>query len=112
MFETMLENPLLIPSLVGALVVLHLVVVILVLRLSARVARLSRLLALPGRPAGMPGTEAADRRESHDDRNKWFAAFLAEDPARGELPKKEQFAAFRRWREEKGLNWKNPGDPA
>lgn len=36
-----------------------------------------------------------------------FEAFLAEDPERRKLPKSEQFAAYRRWRQEKGLNWSN-----
>ena len=34
-----------------------------------------------------------------------YDAFLAEDPSRRELPKAEQFAAYRKWRREKGLNW-------
>jgi hypothetical protein len=36
-----------------------------------------------------------------------FEAFLAEDPARRKLPKGEQFAAYRRWRQENGMNWTN-----
>jgi hypothetical protein len=102
----MLENPLLIPYLLGALVVLQLFVLVMLLRLSGRVSRLFQLIASPVPPAAR---ELADRREaSAADQKKWFASFLAEDPARGQLPKKEQFAAFRRWREEKGMNWKNP----
>lgn len=34
-----------------------------------------------------------------------FETFLNEDPARRLLPKAEQFAAYRKWRQEKGLNW-------
>jgi len=37
-----------------------------------------------------------------------FEAFLTEDPARQMLPKGEQFKAYRRWRQEKGLNWSKP----
>lgn len=36
-----------------------------------------------------------------------FELFLNEDPARRDLPKGEQFSAFRRWRQEKGMNWSN-----
>jgi len=36
-----------------------------------------------------------------------FEAFLREDPAHRELPKREQFAAYRRWRHERGMNWSN-----
>ena len=34
-----------------------------------------------------------------------FLVFLSEDSQRRQLPKREQFAAFRAWRKEKGLNW-------
>lgn len=36
-----------------------------------------------------------------------FEEFLNEDPARKGLSKSEQFAEYRRWRQEKGLNWSN-----
>jgi hypothetical protein len=35
-----------------------------------------------------------------------FEEFLNEDPTRQSLSKKEQFAAYRDWRSQKGLNWK------
>jgi hypothetical protein len=37
-----------------------------------------------------------------------FEAFLEEDPARRNLPKNEQFKAYRKWRQEKGYNWSAP----
>jgi hypothetical protein len=36
-----------------------------------------------------------------------FETFLKEDPARRKLPKGEQFAEYRRWRQENGMNWSN-----
>lgn len=36
-----------------------------------------------------------------------FETFLGEDPTRRTLPKSEQFAAYRRWRQQHGLNWSN-----
>ncbi len=36
-----------------------------------------------------------------------FETFLREDPSRRKLPKAEQFAAYRKWRQENGLNWTN-----
>lgn len=36
-----------------------------------------------------------------------FETFLKEDPSRRKLPKGEQFAAYRKWRQENGLNWSN-----
>jgi hypothetical protein len=104
----MLENPLFIPVLLGALVVLQLFVIVLLVRISGRVSRLSRM---PAPLVASTGRDLADRKESNADQKKWFALFLAEDPERARLPKKEQFAAFRRWREEKGMNWKSPAEP-
>jgi hypothetical protein len=78
---------------------------VLVLGVSRRLARLERRLA-----------GDADRQESADaaaapveyPAGGAFEAFLDEDPARRELPKGEQFAAYRRWRHERGMNWSNP----
>jgi len=36
-----------------------------------------------------------------------FEAFLNEDPSRRGLTKGEQFAAFRQWRQQNGMNWSN-----
>lgn len=38
-----------------------------------------------------------------------FESFLKEDPSRMQLTKSEQFAAYRQWRKNKGLNWKTSG---
>jgi hypothetical protein len=37
-----------------------------------------------------------------------FDSFLEEDPSRRTLSKSEQFAAYRRWRKDKGLSWSRP----
>jgi hypothetical protein len=37
-----------------------------------------------------------------------FAEFLAEDPQRRNLPKREQAESYRRWRRNRGLNWSAP----
>lgn len=101
----MLENPLLVPGLLGALVVLQLLVLVVLSRLSGRISRLARSNPAPPRPEGR---DAASPKEAAGESNRWFERFLEEDPARRDLPKKEQFAAFRRWRDEQGLNWKSP----
>lgn len=36
-----------------------------------------------------------------------FEAFLSEDPSRRALTKGEQSAAYRKWRQQKGMNWSN-----
>jgi hypothetical protein len=71
------------------------------LRISSRLARIERLLRHQ-----TPDVEAAAAR--HDESRRLspeFEQFLTEEPARRELPKSEQFAAYRRWRKERGLSW-------
>lgn len=57
--------------------------------------------------------QQAERKESAahvaeaEAKESAYHAFLAEDPQRLGLPKSEQFAAFREWRREKGMNWSN-----
>jgi len=36
-----------------------------------------------------------------------FEAFLNQDPSRRGLSKAEQFAAYRQWRQQNGMNWSN-----
>jgi hypothetical protein len=36
-----------------------------------------------------------------------FELFLSEEPGRRDLPKAEQFSAYRLWRQKKGMNWSN-----
>lgn len=73
---------------------------------SSRLGRIERLLAQKTDPAG---TEAAvETREAVDRRPGGpFDTFLAEDSARKLLSKKEQSAAYRKWRQERGMNWSN-----
>jgi hypothetical protein len=37
-----------------------------------------------------------------------FETFLNEDPTRLQLTKSEQFSAYRKWRQDKGMNWSPP----
>ena len=97
------EEPWFLPTAFGAVVFLQLVLLIAVLRLSSRVSRLFHLIS-PQAPA--VSHELAEQKEATSEQKNLFAEFLAEDPSRKELPKKEQFSEFRRWRDEKGLNWK------
>jgi hypothetical protein len=81
--------------------------------LSGRVARLER--ALTSAREQPPEREFLPERESREETtvasSGAFEIFLEENPARRNLPKNEQFTAFRRWRAEKGLNWRAPADP-
>lgn len=54
--------------------------------------------------------ESLDERKSEVKESKQlFQSFLEEDPSRKELPKKEQFEEFRKWRSATGLNWVSTG---
>ena len=72
--------------------------------LAARLRRISRdlksLLPEPS-PAGFPKESGPSE----------FERWLVDDPARRALPKKEQFAAYRRWRSERGLTWNSSPGP-
>ncbi|MEK7950602.1 hypothetical protein [Luteolibacter soli] len=105
----MIDEPWFLPTAFGTVVFLQLVLLIAVLRLSGRVSQLFRMVAPPTQ-ASAAVQELADRKEATGEQKKWFAEFLAEDPSRRELPKKEQFAQFRQWRDQKGLNWKGPAE--
>ncbi len=107
---SLFESPLFVPSLAGVILVLQLVLLAMVASLSGKVARLARRdTAVPAAP---PAGELAEVKEANAEQKQLFAVFLEEDPSRSGLSKKEQFAAFRRWRDEKGLNWKKPADSA
>ncbi len=52
--------------------------------------------------AAVSGSVSSSKKISH---RADFLSFLSEDPQRRNLPKREQFAAYRKWRKEKGLSW-------
>ena len=97
-----------VPALLGGLFFFQILLLFAVMALAGKVARLARMLASRD-AAPAAGPELAQKKEENSEQKKQFAKFLEEDPARRELPKKEQFAEFRKWRDEKGLNWK-PGE--
>lgn len=67
----------------------------------ARLRRIERRLASGNAPASGLQRVKSDSKEGQRLFDKW----LDEDPSRRELPKKEQFAGFRQWRAEQGMNW-------
>lgn len=87
---------------------LLLVLILVVLRISGRMERIEQLLE--DRPAGSPAPSLelvgrSDPAQGTEAQRKEFEEFLAEDESRRELPKKEQFAAYRAWRKDRGLTW-------
>jgi hypothetical protein len=95
------EMPLL-PYLLWIAVGMMVVLVFLVLGMLARLRRIERMLmSRDSRPEDAPPNHF--NADSHA--GGAFEMFLNEDPERRNLPKGEQFAAYRQWRQEKGLNW-------
>lgn len=88
---------------------LLLILVLVALRISGRVARIERLMAREASGEAEPPLEVAggrsDPAQGSEAQRKEFEQFLKEDESRCKLPKKEQFAAFRAWRKERGLTW-------
>ena len=66
-------------------------------RLEARIEKLQKSHDI--KPQSEVGSAEAEAQPSA------FDQFLAEDPERLVLSKSEQFAAYREWRKEKGMNW-------
>lgn len=73
----------------------------------ARLRRIERRLA---EPPSSTEPELQRVKSSGGEGGRHFEQWLDQDPARRDLPKKEQFAGFRKWRAEQGMNW-SPGDP-
>jgi hypothetical protein len=92
------------------LILLYTAVALLVLLLGMAIGirrRLSRIESRMLEPAGRHGDAESALSHAETSAGGAFEAFLNEDPARRNLPKGEQFAEYRRWRQEKGLNWSN-----
>lgn len=93
----------LISSCAGLLVL----VLLLIFQISGRLSRMERLLS-ENSSEGEPFESAPTSAETLS--GGAFEAFLSEDPSRRQLIKGEQFSAYRRWRQENGLNWSNSSD--
>ena len=96
------ETDSIIPILLITAISLLVLLGLLCWRISRRLTRIERLLAdgMSSAHSDAPAPSAAETATGGA-----FEAFLNEDPARRLLTKSEQFAAYRKWRQEKGLNW-------
>jgi len=87
---------------------LVLVTFLLIFRVSMRLGRIERLLTGNNKAqADRTEGEEAPPATAETSPGGAFEAFLGEDPSRRELTKNEQFAAYRQWRHENGMNWSN-----
>lgn len=83
---------------------LSVLLLLLAFRILARLATLEqRIISIAS--AQEEGGQAPSSAETSQ--GGAFESFLNEDPSRRDLIKSEQFAAYRRWRQENGLNWSN-----
>jgi hypothetical protein len=99
MSEPQLAIPL-ISTCIGLLVL----VLLLLWRIQARLARIeSQIMSASTRGAARDSAPSAAETSA----GGAFETFLSEDPARRAMSKSEQFAAYRDWRQQNGLNWSN-----
>lgn len=82
--------------------VLGLLTVALIVRISSRLSALERRL---GGQSITPEATGETPSIAETSAGGAFELFLSEDPSRRELSKGEQFAAYRKWRQDKGMNW-------
>jgi len=91
----------------AGLLLLLVMLLVVMMRAGQSLGRIERLLGRRG-GAGVDAASVgaasvlATRKSRHESE---FEAFLKEDSTRQQLTKGEQFSAYRRWRQEKGLNW-------
>lgn len=90
--------------LVSACVGLLTLMLLVILRISSRLARLEKLGLQVDKLSSSNETGPTSAETSAGGA---FEIFLSEDPSRRQLPKGEQFSAYRQWRQEKGMNWSN-----
>jgi hypothetical protein len=76
------------------------VVLLLLTRVLSKLGKIESALLSPTRE-----TSADPPTASESSSGGAFEAFLAEDSALRDLPKSEQFRAFRKWRQKNGMNW-------
>ena len=80
------------------------VVFFMMLRMSARLSRIERMLE---NAQALPEDTAAKKRETQKQKEEQseYEEFLREDGSRRMLTKREQAAAFREWRRQRGKTW-------
>jgi len=98
------ESPMIQILLITALCLLALLT-LFVWGISRRLARIERRLGDSAANLSHQPSEASAPTAAETATGGPFETFLNEDHARRALPKSEQFAAYRQWRQEKGLNW-------
>jgi biopolymer transport protein ExbB/TolQ len=89
--------------LLGTITGLLFLLLLTALRIGSRLWRVEKLLE--GQREAESAVRETQQRVPDVNPNGAFEEFLREDPARRDLSKSEQFSAYRKWRQERGLNW-------
>ncbi|MES2476267.1 MAG: hypothetical protein V4640_10835 [Verrucomicrobiota bacterium] len=79
-------------------------VTVALVRVSGRLSRIETLLQ---HPTARPESAESVSTDTESSNSGAFELFLSEDASRRELTKGEQFSAYRKWRQQKGMNWSN-----
>jgi Na+-transporting methylmalonyl-CoA/oxaloacetate decarboxylase gamma subunit len=88
----------------AVIVFLLLVILLMILKIMSRLQNIERKIST-GNVTEMddvPRGKVVEKKSDHSE----FEEFLAQDGQRRMLSKREQAAAFREWRRQRGLTWK------
>lgn len=107
-----LDVPVTLLVLMGIMTLLVLMVWMGQFGISARLRRIEYHLRQMAVQDGAETPALGERKAETKLQKRLFQEYLDEDPYRRRLPKREQFAGFRKWRSEKGLNWGGEDKPA
>ncbi len=107
MYHSNIASFSLLSDIVGyACLALLIAIFFLVLRINSKLSGVSNKTSHVKRSNSKSGNTEETRPNVEVEPGTPFEEFLNEDPARRSLSKKEQFAAYRNWRSQMGLNWK------
>jgi hypothetical protein len=88
----------------GVIVFLLFVILLMILKMMSRLLKIERHIysGLDTEMNDVPRSKVMEKKSNHSE----FEEFLEQDGQRRMLSKREQAAAFREWRRERGLTWK------
>jgi len=98
------ETPVIVVILLSCCAALLLVVLMSIFQIFKKLGRIENQLSRSG---GFPDLLEQAPAVVETSNGGLFEAFLSEDPSRRGLTKGEQSAAYRKWRQQKGMNWSN-----
>lgn len=98
-----IETSVLLPVAMGTLIVLLFIMLVVMMRIGSRVKWIEARIRELQRPVDKLVTEV--KKEKSKNEQSEFDEFIREDSTRLSLTKREQSAAFREWRRQRGVTW-------